>query len=155
MPRATRSATATAKANQANGVVPQVSPPAKTKPQAIKTQGKALKAAPASKFLDLKETAQDHLKPLDTKHKLAKASEQIAALSSVQTWLPEGQDLATELNATLDGKKPPRGAFEIEITRDDGQKMTVWSGLKRGPPRREKFPEPSVLLEAVQKALDK
>ncbi|XP_059094064.1 uncharacterized protein LOC131889081 [Tigriopus californicus] len=74
MPRATRSATATAKANQANGVVPQVSPPAKTKPQAIKTQGKALKAAPASKFLDLKETAQDHLKPLDTKHKLAKVA---------------------------------------------------------------------------------
>ena len=31
----------------------------------------------------------------------------------------------------------------------------VWSGLKRGPPRKEKFPEPENLLEQIEKEINK
>ena len=50
--------------------------------------------------------------------------------------------------------KPRRGAFEIEIHREDGKSSVVWTGLKQGPPRRLKFPEPNVLLNAVKKFLE-
>lgn len=66
MPRASRSATA-----KANGLVPKVAPPTKTKAKETKAKGKAPKATEAPKTVDLEETAND-LKPLDSKHKLAK-----------------------------------------------------------------------------------
>uniref|UniRef100_A0A182QAK2 Selenoprotein H n=1 Tax=Anopheles farauti TaxID=69004 RepID=A0A182QAK2_9DIPT len=54
-----------------------------------------------------------------------------------------------------EGGAPRRGAFEISIakSKDDEQKVLVWSGLKRGPPRKDKFPEAKSLLEDVLKAL--
>lgn len=50
--------------------------------------------------------------------------------------------------------QPKRGAFEITVEREDGKSSVVWSGLKLGPPRRLKFPEPGVLLGAVKKFLE-
>ena len=50
--------------------------------------------------------------------------------------------------------KPRRGAFEIQVEREDGKTSTVWSGLNLGPPRRLKFPEPNALLIKVQKFLE-
>ena len=50
--------------------------------------------------------------------------------------------------------KPRRGSFEIQVEREDGKTSTVWSGLKLGPPRRLKFPEPNALLTKVQKFLE-
>lgn len=50
--------------------------------------------------------------------------------------------------------KPRRGAFEIQVEREDGKTCTVWTGLKIGPPRRLKFPDPNSLLTGVRKFLE-
>jgi hypothetical protein len=46
-----------------------------------------------------------------------------------------------------------REAFEIHLLLENDEKVLIWSGLKRGPPRREKFPDADTLLQAAQKAL--
>lgn len=52
--------------------------------------------------------------------------------------------------------KPRRGAFEISIAKGkDGEKVLVWSGLPKGPPRKDKFPEPKTILDDVLKVLKK
>lgn len=51
---------------------------------------------------------------------------------------------------------PRRGAFEISVLRkvDDTSDATlIWSGLKKGPPRRLKFPETQDIIELVTKAV--
>jgi len=48
--------------------------------------------------------------------------------------------------------KPRRGAFEITITLEDGEEVLLWSGLKRGPPRKEKFPDVQALLDQWAKS---
>lgn len=39
-----------------------------------------------------------------------------------------------------EGGKPKRGSFEIFIEKD-GEKTQVWSGITKGPPRKDKFPD--------------
>uniref|UniRef100_A0A182VJ53 Selenoprotein H n=1 Tax=Anopheles merus TaxID=30066 RepID=A0A182VJ53_ANOME len=52
--------------------------------------------------------------------------------------------------------KPRRGAFEISIAKTkDGEKVLVWSGLPKGPPRKDKFPEPKTILDDALKVLKK
>lgn len=51
---------------------------------------------------------------------------------------------------------PRRGAFEISVLhkKDDTSDATlVWSGLKRGPPRRLKFPETKDIIHLVTNAI--
>ncbi|KAI8507206.1 glycosyltransferase 1 [Branchiostoma belcheri] len=38
-----------------------------------------------------------------------------------------------------------RNSFECTVVKDDGKEMLVWTGIKKGPPRKLKFPEPSVV----------
>lgn len=40
---------------------------------------------------------------------------------------------------------PRRGAFEITVKKSDGGEHLVWTGLKKGPPRKEKFPTAETL----------
>lgn len=47
------------------------------------------------------------------------------------------------------GKK---GSFEITVTLDDGNEVVVWSGINRGPPRKNKFPDAEALLDEINKA---
>uniref|UniRef100_A0A182W905 Selenoprotein H n=1 Tax=Anopheles minimus TaxID=112268 RepID=A0A182W905_9DIPT len=66
-------------------------------------------------------------------------------------------ELAPDSNLQLvlneDGK-PRRGAFEISIAKSmDGEKVLVWSGVSKGPPRKEKFPDTKSILDDVLKAL--
>uniref|UniRef100_A0A182RR82 Selenoprotein H n=1 Tax=Anopheles funestus TaxID=62324 RepID=A0A182RR82_ANOFN len=50
--------------------------------------------------------------------------------------------------------KPRRGAFEVSIAKSmDDEKTLVWSGVSKGPPRKEKFPEVKSILDDVLKAL--
>ena len=59
--------------------------------------------------------------------------------------------IETKIN---DGEiKPRRGSFEITIEREDGKNTLLWTGLKRGPPRRLKFPEPSEMLAEAKNFL--
>ncbi|XP_023294039.2 selenoprotein H [Lucilia cuprina] len=55
------------------------------------------------------------------------------------------------------GKLEPReGAFEIEFSQHARtSKHNLWSGLDRGPPRRDKFPKFETLMPEVQRVLKK
>ncbi|CAB1435596.1 unnamed protein product [Pleuronectes platessa] len=56
------------------------------------------------------------------------------------------------LTVILNREKPRRKSFEI--TLQDGVKETsLWTGIKRGPPARLKFPQPDVVVAALQEAL--
>ena len=48
---------------------------------------------------------------------------------------------------------PRRGAFEFVLKKLDGSDFVLWSGLKRGPPRKEKFPESNIVIESLRKAI--
>lgn len=55
------------------------------------------------------------------------------------------------------GKLVPRdGSFEIEFSQNARtSKHNIWSGLERGPPRRDKFPNFESLVPEVTKILKK
>lgn len=55
-----------------------------------------------------------------------------------------------ELVLNADGK-PKRGSFEIYVVKGE-KKVKVWSGVEKGPPRKDKFPDVEKdLKEAVLK----
>ncbi|XP_069486173.1 selenoprotein H [Ambystoma mexicanum] len=56
-------------------------------------------------------------------------------------------DLQVELNP----EKPRRNSFEVTLVKEGGSKVELWSGIKKGPPRKLKFPEPEVLVEDFKK----
>ena len=49
--------------------------------------------------------------------------------------------------------RPRRGSFEVTLLRADGSSAELWTGLKKGPPRKLKFLEPHVVLEELKKYL--
>lgn len=50
--------------------------------------------------------------------------------------------------------KPKRGSFEIYISKNKkSPKILLWSGLKKGPPRKDKFPSASICVNDANKAL--
>lgn len=55
------------------------------------------------------------------------------------------------------GKIEPRhGAFEIQFSQNARtSKHDIWSGLDKGPPRRDKFPKFDDIFPNVQKVLKK
>ncbi|XP_070491757.1 selenoprotein H-like [Chironomus tepperi] len=51
--------------------------------------------------------------------------------------------------------KPKRGSFEIFVTKNDGKKVQIWTGLSKGPPRKLKFPDyEEDLKDQFQKIID-
>ena len=62
-------------------------------------------------------------------------------------------DIESELNPS--GSEIKRGSFEIFVTDDNNKEELVWSGLKKGPPRKEKFPSAEALFEKLQDILKK
>ena len=70
-------------------------------------------------------------------------------LSSMK-WCEDG-DVDVALNE-VEGK-PKRGSFEITVTTSDGVEVLVWSGIKKGPPRKEKFPDAELLAAEVAKKI--
>lgn len=54
--------------------------------------------------------------------------------------------------------KPSRGSFEIYVQKDDDEekKTQIWSGIKKGPPRKDKFPDVQKdLVPQIKKILKK
>jgi len=47
--------------------------------------------------------------------------------------------------------KPKRGSFEIFLVKEED--VLLWSGISKGPPRKQKFPEPSKVVELTQEHL--
>uniref|UniRef100_A0AAQ4R6G8 Selenoprotein H n=1 Tax=Gasterosteus aculeatus aculeatus TaxID=481459 RepID=A0AAQ4R6G8_GASAC len=54
-----------------------------------------------------------------------------------------------ELTVVINPEKPRRKCFEITLL--DGE-TGLWTGIKRGPPARLKFPQPDVVVAALQEA---
>lgn len=49
---------------------------------------------------------------------------------------------------------PKRGSFEIYISKNKSSpKVLLWSGLKKGPPRKDKFPSAISCVSDVQALL--
>lgn len=61
-----------------------------------------------------------------------------------------------KLNLVLnENGAPKRGSFEIYISKNkSSKKVLLWSGLKKGPPRKDKFPSATVCVADANKALD-
>ncbi|CAL8266996.1 unnamed protein product [Boreogadus saida] len=58
-----------------------------------------------------------------------------------------------ELTVVLNPEKPRRKSFEITLV--EGEKESIlWTGVKKGPPARLKFPEPAVVVAALEEALE-
>ena len=62
--------------------------------------------------------------------------------------MPEDNKLELLINSN---KAPRRGSFEIVIKKDaestDG--VLIWSGIKKGPPRKDKFPDPKNIYKDI------
>uniref|UniRef100_A0A8C2QCB0 Selenoprotein H n=1 Tax=Cricetulus griseus TaxID=10029 RepID=A0A8C2QCB0_CRIGR len=50
-----------------------------------------------------------------------------------------------ELPVQVNPSKPRRGSFEVTLLRPDNSRAELWTGIKKGPPRKLKFPEPQEL----------
>jgi len=48
---------------------------------------------------------------------------------------------------------PRRGSFEIILVNENDEDKIIWSGIKRGPPRKEKFPSDEEVVELAEKFL--
>ncbi|TNN77670.1 Selenoprotein H [Liparis tanakae] len=56
------------------------------------------------------------------------------------------------LTVVFNPEKPRRNGFEITL-QDGGKETCLWTGIKKGPPRKLKFPQPEVVVAALQEAL--
>uniref|UniRef100_A0A3B5K0Y1 Selenoprotein H n=1 Tax=Takifugu rubripes TaxID=31033 RepID=A0A3B5K0Y1_TAKRU len=54
------------------------------------------------------------------------------------------------LTVVLNPEKPRRNSFEITLLDEE---TSLWTGIKKGPPRKMKFPQPDVVVTALQEAL--
>uniref|UniRef100_A0A3B5AIM3 Selenoprotein H n=1 Tax=Stegastes partitus TaxID=144197 RepID=A0A3B5AIM3_9TELE len=55
-----------------------------------------------------------------------------------------------DLTVVLNPEKPRRNSFEVTLL--DGE-TSLWTGIKKGPPRKLKFPQPDVVVAALKEAL--
>jgi len=54
---------------------------------------------------------------------------------------------------SVNKKAPRRGSFEITLVNDNNEEEIIWSGIKRGPPRKEKFPTDEEVAELAERFL--
>ncbi|CAB4057286.1 unnamed protein product [Lepeophtheirus salmonis] len=61
--------------------------------------------------------------------------------------------LPLRLSLKFNPISPRRGAFEIYIVTKSGEDHNIWSGLKKGPPRKNKFPDTQTLFKNMKSQL--
>ncbi|XP_063447780.1 selenoprotein H-like [Mytilus trossulus] len=58
-----------------------------------------------------------------------------------------------EVEVEFNPSKPRRGSFEFTLVKE-GKATLIWTGVKKGPPRKNKFPEtPDLIIEEIKKNL--
>lgn len=58
-----------------------------------------------------------------------------------------------EVEVEFNPSKPRRGSFEFTLVKG-GKETLIWTGVKKGPPRKMKFPEtPDLIIEEIKKNL--
>lgn len=60
-----------------------------------------------------------------------------------------------KITIDLNPAAPRRGSFECKLlSGDDDSEILIWTGIKKGPPRKLKFPEtPDKIIEDLKKHL--
>lgn len=76
--------------------------------------------------------------------------------------MPSLENIELQLSINKSPIVPRRGAFEISIYKQPAienenlqlsDSKLIWSGLKKGPPRKDKFPNPNAILNEVLHAI--
>uniref|UniRef100_A0A3B4EJS2 Selenoprotein H n=1 Tax=Pygocentrus nattereri TaxID=42514 RepID=A0A3B4EJS2_PYGNA len=57
-----------------------------------------------------------------------------------------------ELRVVLNPQKPRRNSFEVTLV-EGSKEVVLWTGIKKGPPRKLKFPDPVEVVTALDDAL--
>uniref|UniRef100_A0A8C5HJR7 Selenoprotein H n=1 Tax=Gouania willdenowi TaxID=441366 RepID=A0A8C5HJR7_GOUWI len=57
-----------------------------------------------------------------------------------------------DVTVLINPEKPRRSSFEVTL-KDEGKETCLWTGIKKGPPRKLKFPQPDVVVAALKEAL--
>lgn len=58
-----------------------------------------------------------------------------------------------KITVEFNPEKPRRNSFEVTFVDSNGTEVSLWSGIKKGPPRKLKFPEAAVVLDALKGAM--
>ncbi|KAI5624848.1 selenoprotein H, partial [Silurus asotus] len=58
----------------------------------------------------------------------------------------------SELRVLLNPQKPRRNSFEVTLI-EGIKEVVLWTGIKKGPPRKLKFPDPAEVVTALEDAL--
>lgn len=53
----------------------------------------------------------------------------------------------------INPETPRRNSFEVSLVKEDGSTVELWSGIKKGPPRKLKFPEPQKVADMLKSSL--
>jgi len=51
----------------------------------------------------------------------------------------------------INDTKPRSKSYEVSVIKEDGEESLIWTGIKKGPPRKLKFPVNSDIIEEVKK----
>uniref|UniRef100_A0A8C8EVD1 Uncharacterized protein n=2 Tax=Oncorhynchus TaxID=8016 RepID=A0A8C8EVD1_ONCTS len=57
-----------------------------------------------------------------------------------------------DLIVVLNPQKPRKKSLEVTLV-EGGKGVCLWTGIKLGPPARLKFPEPAIVVAALEEAL--
>uniref|UniRef100_A0A8B9NB78 Selenoprotein H n=1 Tax=Accipiter nisus TaxID=211598 RepID=A0A8B9NB78_9AVES len=57
------------------------------------------------------------------------------------------------LPVDINPRQPRRNSFEVSLVKEDGSTVELWSGIRKGPPRKLKFPQPEAVVEALKSSL--
>ncbi|NWI67189.1 SELH protein, partial [Todus mexicanus] len=63
------------------------------------------------------------------------------------------REAVSQLPVEINPRQPRRSSFEVSLVKEDGSTVELWSGLRKGPPRKLKFPQPEAVVEALKSSL--
>ncbi|XP_062582566.1 selenoprotein H-like, partial [Saccostrea cucullata] len=72
------------------------------------------------------------------------------ALALAEALRTEFEDIPVEFNPSA----PRRGSFKVTLIVGDTGEVPLWTGIKKGPPRKLKFPDdPKPISDMIKKHL--
>ncbi|XP_052223832.1 selenoprotein H-like [Dreissena polymorpha] len=57
-----------------------------------------------------------------------------------------------EFEVEYNPSAPRKGSFEVVVQQSGKDDVTIWTGLKKGPPRKLKFPEVEEVVKEMKQA---
>lgn len=108
-----------------------------------------------------KEISADEDSPVKKKKDLSKSlTFKIEHCKSWQVYKRNANQLSSDLlkafpsaQVLINETKPRSKSFELTAVKEDGEELQLWTGIKKGPPRKLKFPVNSDLIEEAMKLL--